>query len=554
MRNYVKSILALALCLALCLPICAVGADDGITYLGTHTVTHNGDTFYSAPASDASAIADVAESDYITDYDVFVAEIRKAMVARQNQIVLYYSRDTQLDQAFFDTLIGDLFAHTGNPVEGDYLYHHYNRYNCQYSGYKKDGICYYTVTFDVTYYSNAEQEAAVTEKVDELVNHISENYDSLYEKIVAIYRFVTNNTVYDYDTLNDDSYTLKYTAYASLINKTSVCQGYANLMYRLCLELGVDCRIITGISYNEAHAWNIIKGHDDKYYLFDATWDANNIRNDAGHSYCFNGIDEFKDHSFAEKFLTEEFKRDYPIAKDHHVYDVADHVFDDTWYIDNYATSSTSGEKSHHCTKCGNRGEVIATPYVHAENIYKNYELKSWSADGINFVSSNGFMGDTGSGDFSQTGKMTRSMFVTVLYRMAGSPKIDAESPFTDLDPSQSWYHNAVIWAYENGIVTGTSATTFAPNAEVTREQIATFLYRYTVNYLGRDVSDVQNDISSFPDASNVGSYALDALTWANGVGLIKGQTSGGVSILAPKNDATREEVAVVISRFCTAE
>ena len=161
-------------------------------------------------------------------------------------------------------------------------------------------------------------------------------------------------------------------------------------------------------------------------------------------------------------------------------------------------------------------------------------------------------MGDTGNGSFAQTGTMTRSMFVTVLWRIAGKPTPTGENIFTDLDPNQTWYHDAVIWANENGIVKGTSATTFSPNGEVTREQIATLLYRYDQNFLKHNI-DVKDDVlDAYPDQGDVSSYANEGLAWANTIGLIKGQTgAGGVSVLAPKNNATREEVAIIISRFC---
>ena len=522
MKTACKTLLSLILCIVLCLPTFAVTVANG--------------------------------TEYTDSFDELVLELVECMANREPTIVLNYTCDSAIADGFFDTLLARVFEHTGDPRGGDYLRYHYGGYKCSYKGFIKGGTRYYTITFNMQYYSNAEQEAAVDRKVDEIVKKIEETCVTDYEKIVAIYRFVTDNTVYDDENLNDPDYLLKYTAYAALINNTAVCQGYSTLMYRLALELGIDCRVITGIGNGGGHAWNIIDGGNGKYYLFDSTWDANNIRHGLEFANFFKGSDDFADHAADEKFLTAEFTAKHPISKTNYVLDTEGHTYDNVWYIDKYATSAESGEKSRHCTECGQRGEIVVIHYVHAENIYKNYELKSWSEDGINFVSSNGFMGDTGSGDFSQTGKMTRSMFVTVLYRMAGSPKIESSSPFTDLDPSQSWYHNAVIWAYENGVVTGTSATTFAPNAEVTREQIATFLYRYTVNYLGRDVSGIENDISSFPDASSVADYAREALTWANGVGLIKGQASGGTSILAPKNDATREEVAVVISRFCTAE
>ena len=526
MSTQIKTILALVLCVVLCLPVYVAGAGD-------------------------TDVISVPVNDYIKDFAGLASEMRDRMIERQTKIILYYACSSTIEENFFKDLFDNVFEHTGDPRGGDYLLNHYSGYNCSYGGFKRDGVCYYTLNFDMKYHTDAKQENAVDTEVEKIARKIKNSFTTDYEKIVAIYRFVTNNTEYDYTNLNDKNYALKYSAYAALINKTSVCQGYANLMYRLCLELGIDCRIISGIGIGGPHTWNIIRGHDGRYYLFDATWDASNIRNGLSHSYCFNGSDDFDGHFAYEKFLTDEFTAKYPIAKEHHKFEPSNHVFDDVWHIDAYATDAVSGEKSHHCTICGTRGEVFAVPYFHAEDLYRNFELKSWSRDGIDFVSSNGLMGDIGNGDFSQTGKMTRSMFVTVLYRMAGSPKVSEKSPFTDLDPAQSWYHDAVTWAFKNGIVTGTSATTFSPDAEVTREQIATLLYRYTVNYLKTRISNIENDISSFPDESSVADYAREALNWANGIGLIKGQSSGSTSILAPKNDATREEVAVVIFRFC---
>ena len=476
--------------------------------------------------------SDGTETEYIDNLDGFIRETLRLMEEREKHIVLKYSRDSIIEDGFFDMLFERLFEHTGDPRGGDYLRYQYSNYKCSYEGFKKNGVCYYTFTFDMEYYTNAEQEAAVDRAVENIVQKIEQSYSTDYEKTVAIYRFVTNNTEYDTENLNGSSYTLKYSAYAALINKTAVCQGYANLIYRLALELGIDCRIISGIGAGEAHAWNAIRGDDGKYYLFDATWDAARIRAGLDCIYLFNGSGSFDDHTADESFLTADFTSKYPISAEDREPKTVEHVAGSSWYVGRYAANGEDGVKIRICTVCGGMGDSVTVPYVRAEEIYKNYVTKSWSRDGIDFVSSNGLMGDTGSGDFSQTGKMTRSMFVTVLYRLAGSPAVTSTSPFTDLDPAQSWYHDA----------------------KVTREQIATLLYRYTVNYLKADVSGVKNDISAFPDAAGVGSYATDALAWANGVGLIKGQSSGGVSLLAPKNDATREEVAVIISRFCTAE
>ena len=182
---------------------------------------------------------------------------------------------------------------------------------------------------------------------------------------------------------------------------------------------------------------------------------------------------------------------------------------------------------------------------------FTDVSATSWAKSGIDYVVSYGYMNGTGNGStFIPTGTMSRSMIVTVLYRIAGQPTHSMDNPFTDVD--EGWYHDAVLWAYENGIVTGTSATTFAPDGDVTREQMATFLYRFA-KYMGYDTSE-SADLSTFPDSSKVGSWAKDALAWANAEGFITGaKGSDGVTVLNPQGAATREQVATILMRFCQA-
>ena len=182
--------------------------------------------------------------------------------------------------------------------------------------------------------------------------------------------------------------------------------------------------------------------------------------------------------------------------------------------------------------------------------VFTDLTVNDWSKDGIDYVVSHGYMNGTGNGTtFDQTGTMTRAMIVSVLYRIAGSPAPEGNNPFTDLQADQTWYHNAVVWAYENGIVTGTGATTFSPTGAVTREQMATFISRFAA-YMGYDV-ETENDISAFPDFSSVYDWAVKGLAWANENGIITGATSGGATILAPQGEATREQVATILMRFC---
>ena len=171
-----------------------------------------------------------------------------------------------------------------------------------------------------------------------------------------------------------------------------------------------------------------------------------------------------------------------------------------------------------------------------------------WSHRAIEHCLRTGLMNGTGASTFSPKGTMTRAMVVTVLWRMAGEPAPKGTSPFRDL--TQDWYRTAVTWASENGIVNGVAADRFAPDTPVTREQLATILLRFTKKGMKLACSN-RTDVSGFPDYSDVSEYAVDAMSWANFEGLIGGSDVGGVAHLLPKNNATREQVATILMRYC---
>ena len=143
----------------------------------------------------------------------------------------------------------------------------------------------------------------------------------------------------------------------------------------------------------------------------------------------------------------------------------------------------------------------------------------------------------------------TRGMIVTILYRMAGEPDVKGENPFKDVAAGK-YYTKAVIWAYENKIVAGVSADKFAPDAAITREQMATMLYNYA-KYMGYDVSDDSADMDGFVDNAKVSGYAAAALEWACSEELIAGVPVGAALKLDPQGNAERCQVASIIMRFC---
>ena len=129
------------------------------------------------------------------------------------------------------------------------------------------------------------------------------------ETVRTIYAYVCDHVTYDYDNLNDDSYLLKYTAYAALVNGTAVCQGYAALLYRLMLEAGIDCRMVSGKSHGEGHGWNIVQ-MGARWFFMDSTWDAGTT----AHDYELRGLQTFAaDHQLDEEYCTDAFFADYPV-------------------------------------------------------------------------------------------------------------------------------------------------------------------------------------------------------------------------------------------------
>ncbi len=166
----------------------------------------------------------------------------------------------------------------------------------------------------------------------------------------------------------------------------------------------------------------------------------------------------------------------------------------------------------------------------------------NWAHAGIDYCIENNLMNGVSETIFRPNGTVTRGQLVTILYRIAGQPAFTAENSFTDVKPGK-FYTNAVIWAAENEIVNGYAGNIFKPDAEISREQIATILYRYAG-------SPAVTGTLDFPDANKVGGYAVNALIWATQEGLINGISSNNVTTLSPKANATRAQIAAIIMRY----
>ena len=175
---------------------------------------------------------------------------------------------------------------------------------------------------------------------------------------------------------------------------------------------------------------------------------------------------------------------------------------------------------------------------------------KNWAYPGIQYCVTHGIMGGMGDGTFAPTGTTTRAQIVQILYNLEGTPAVSGTTPFTDL--TANWYKPAILWAYQNNVVAGTSPTTFAPDQPVTREQIAVILTQYMFHVLKMERTWTPADLSTFPDGANVSGWAKEAMQDAVALGLINGSKApDGKVYLDPQGSATRQQVATILMNFC---
>ena len=214
------------------------------------------------------------------------------------------------------------------------------------------------------------------------------------------------------------------------------------------------------------------------------------------------------------------------------------------------ATETEDGVKTFTCTRCGEtKTEVIpATGSMDVTKMFTDVS-HSWADDGIRYCVTHQLMSGIGNDLFGPKLTTTRAQIVQILYNLEGEPKVTGTTPFTDL--TQDWYQDAVLWAYQTGVVAGTSSTTFEPDLPVTREQIAVILMEYVTRVLKLERTWTPADLSAFPDAGSVSDWAKDAMADAVALGLISGASNGGQTYLEPQGSATREQVATILMEFC---
>lgn len=243
-----------------------------------------------------------------------------------------------------------------------------------------------------------------------------------------------------------------------------------------------------------------------------------------------------------------------------------EHVWD-AGVVTQKPTATEPGVKTFTCTVCG----ATKTESIPATGVpdtcpggptcpgfaFRDMPAPTdWSHEGLDYCIYRGYIAGTSASTVAPTGVCTRAQLVSILYRVQGEPaKVNGYelkklgSPFRGDVPSDAWYTDAIWWAKLTGVVSGTSATTFDPSGEITREQLAVILYNYTKQFAPGSLT-ATGSLAGFPDAGSVSSWARTEMAWAVGNGLISGTGSGGVAYLSPQGSATRAQVAAILMRF----
>ena len=312
-KKIISVLLALVLACGICLPVIA---ENGVVEMKMYTmynpISNAGviasDKYLSSETVRVPYNADIPTFDTLEDGAEYLCQRLKARDTDIQFIIKDLDGFSSLsddDKAVFTVaLVYYSMTHTGDPKGGDYIHGQWNRIGYGYAV-RSNGVQF---KYTAEYYASAEQEAELDVKIKEVLDEL-DVYDATdYEKSNAVYDYLCQNITYDYANLDDETYLLKFSAYAGLINGTCVCNGYAVLYYRMMLELGVDARYITGYGNGGLHAWNIVR-LDGLYYNLDSTWDAG----DTYYSYYLVPDSLFYYHEREAPYNEEDFYEIYPM-------------------------------------------------------------------------------------------------------------------------------------------------------------------------------------------------------------------------------------------------
>ena len=449
------------------------------------------------------------------------------------------------------SVIRAALEHTGRPDEGDYLFYHLKSYTSGCGLRADEAGADIVLLYTFTYLSDAAEEAAVEERLRNVTAGLGLEGMTEAGKARAIYRWITENVTFD-----EWDERMAYTAYGALIHGRAVCQGFANLFYRMALTAGLDARIVSGTGMNGGpgsdssgpHAWNIVR-IGDVYYNLDSAWDAGR----ASWHWFLLGSDSFDGEHIAENterldYTSPAFRAAYPVpARDY------DGPFGDENAAppaaETPAAPVTEPVPEKPVSDPPAEPETPGAEIPQAEvpgwiNPFYDVSEQDVFFDAVRFVCENNLFVGVSDHLFAPELTMTRAMFVTVLGRLAGVEADFSRQPsFTDT-AAGLWYSPYVDWAAENGYILGYGNGLFGPDDPVTREQAALITARMAASE-GFPISSPMNHSAYSPDES-VSSWAADAVAWTLDQGLYPTEDSR----LLPQAPAPRSFVARMLAGY----
>lgn len=481
---------------------------------------------FAKPAADCTTYAQST----VNSIEEAAAYLCTQMEQRVNEVTIVVNNHTFVDE---NGLVNDWLSilygaweHTGVSTQGDYIARHYGKSG---GGVDHDYVSVATFYYTIIYDTTIEQENAVGDRIDELFTQWDNEYDfyalSDYEQVKIIYDYICEHVAYDNDRVNDNSYTLKYSAYAALIEGIAACQGYANLFYRMALELGIDNRIVVGIGGLGYHAWNIVD-MGEKYYYLDSTWDAGR----ADYKWFLLGSDEFcKDHT--------------PTASNVFDCNVADYSIDTEDYVpvvepDNLLEKATAAgllpyfdfvDLDQNVTRLDLAKLIAALAELRLDpDVSASYsdcaELTDEEKQIIGAVEKFGVMSAYDNGSFRPFNTVNRATVALVLYR-AMHDNVDAEDLWDYADdgyfgdvPGFTWYAPYVNYLASVGILPVSGDKKFYPN----------------------DMSDFRAVLHWMVNAVNSGAEEDTVVSGTCGDGVIWTLDKNGVLTIGGEGEITR--------------
>ena len=387
--------------------------------------------------------------------------------------------------------------HTRVAYEGDYIY--MNILNMlapikwSASGDKVSG----SVTYEMNYAADAAKEKEAAAATESALASLALDGKSEYEKAKAIYDFICDNIEYDF-TYQE----ISHSSYAAIVLKKAVCQGYSSLFYRMALSAGLDCRVITGVSNNEEHGWNIVR-IGGKWYNVDSTFGSRNEKSD----FFLKGSGNFPDHARNDLYDSASFNAAHPMS----------------------ATDYVPGE----------------TPAD--ESVFSDIDPAAYYAEAVKWAYENGVTSGVTApvpgvspGVFGVGQSLTRAMAAVFLYSYAKASPVDSAPGFPDVEEGR-WYTKQILWMSANGYTAGYDDGRFGTNDPVKRGESLAFLRR---------IAGGDGGTSTFADVAE-GSWLYAPVAWAASNGVLDGVPNGtGSQNFLPYDNCTREDFVTFLYKM----